>query len=222
MQSAMSPHSKAGAEHKPLVYIVDDEVSVRRSLAALLRAEGWSVEAFATPQAFLDFARPQTPSCLILDVRLPGTSGLAFHAQMREAGLYMPVLFVTGYGDMEMCAKALRAGALNFFPKPFRNQDIVAGVIEALTSDEKRLEAEREVALLRADFALLTSREQQVMAYVVAGLLNKQIAFELNLSEITVKIYRGQVMRKMKARSVPDLVRKAQALDLALPAHASR
>jgi len=221
MQSVMSPQS-AAATQKPLVYIVDDEASVRRALAALLRSEGWLVEAFATPQEFLDFAKPQAPSCLILDVHLPGVSGLTFHAQMHEAGLYMPVLIVTGYGDMEMCAKAMRAGALNFFPKPFRNQDIVAGVAEALESDAKRLSAEREVAPLRADYASLTQREQQVMAYVVAGLLNKQIAFELNLSEITVKIYRGQVMRKMKARSVPDLVRKAQALDLELPGHASR
>lgn len=201
-----------GATNTAIVYVIDDDESMRFSLSALLRSIGLRVETFASPQAFLEFRKANVPSCLILDVRLRGENGLSFQQEMIKQGLHMPILFMTGYGDMEMCVKAMKAGALDFFPKPFRDQDMLDAVTQALARDGQRLAAEGSIASLRAAYASLTRREQQVMALVTAGLMNKQIAAEIHLSEITVKVHRGQMMRKMMAKSVADLVRMAEAL----------
>jgi FixJ family two-component response regulator len=201
-----------GATNTTIVYVIDDDESMRFSLSTLLRSIGLRVETFASPQAFLEFKKSNIPSCLILDVRLRGENGLSFQQEMISRGLHMPILFMTGYGDMAMCVKAMKAGALDFFPKPFRDQDMLDAVTQALARDSQRLAAEESVASLRASYTSLTGRQQQVMALVTAGLMNKQIAAEMHLSEITVKVYRGQLMKKMMARSVADLVRKAEAL----------
>jgi FixJ family two-component response regulator len=201
-----------GAANTTIVYVIDDDESMRFSLNTLLRSIGLRVETFASPQAFLEFKKSNTPSCLILDVRLRGENGLSFQQEMISHGLRMPILFMTGYGDMAMCVKAMKAGALDFFPKPFRDQDMLDAVTRALARDSQRLAAEESIASLRASYTSLTGREQQVMALVTAGLMNKQIAAEMHLSEITVKVYRGQLMKKMRARSVADLVRKSEAL----------
>jgi FixJ family two-component response regulator len=201
-----------GATNTTIVYVIDDDESMRFSLSTLLRSIGLRVETFASPQAFLEFKKSNTPSCLILDVRLRGENGLSFQQEMISRGLHMPILFMTGYGDMAMCVKAMKAGALDFFPKPFRDQDMLDAVTQALARDSQRLAAEESIASLRASYTSLTEREQQVMALVTAGLMNKQIAAEMHLSEITVKVYRGQLMKKMMARSVADLVRKSEAL----------
>jgi FixJ family two-component response regulator len=203
-----------GATNTTIVYVIDDDESMRFSLSTLLRSIGLRVETFASPQAFLEFKKSNTPSCLILDVRLRGENGLSFQQEMISHGLHMPILFMTGYGDIAMCVKAMKAGALDFFPKPFRDQDMLDAVTQALARDSQRLAAEESIASLRASYTSLTGREQQVMALVTAGLMNKQIAAEMHLSEITVKVYRGQLMRKMMARSVADLVRKSEALRL--------
>lgn len=200
-----------------VVYVVDDDESIRFSLSALIRSVGLHVEAFATPRAFLDFRKPQVPSCLILDVRLRSESGLLLQKSMLEHGLQIPILFMSGYGDVEMCVKAMKAGALDFFPKPFRDQDMLDAVTEALRRDSARLAQDESMASLRKAYESLTSREQMVMSLVAAGMMNKQIAAEMHLSEITVKVHRGQVMKKMTARCVADLVRMAEALQLECP-----
>lgn len=199
---------------KSVVYVVDDDESIQRALSDLLLSTGLHVETFGSSQDFLSFARSDVPSCLILDVRLRGESGLAFQEKARKSGLRMPILFITGHGDIEMSVKAMKAGALDFFAKPFRDQDMLDAVSHALTRDTERLAAERSIATLRACYESLTPREREIVGFVVAGLLNKQIAAEMNLSEITVKAHRGQAMKKMAARSVADLVRKAQALGI--------
>ncbi|CAN7625449.1 response regulator [Trinickia sp. LjRoot230] len=212
MVSVQHAASVGTKDDSPVVYVVDDDEPMRLALRNLLRSVGFAVETFGAVRDFLVFPRRAVPSCLILDVRLPGESGLAFQQDMASSGLRMPVLFMTGYGDIEMSVKAMKAGALNFFSKPFRDQDLLDAVNEALMLDAERLTAERSVTLLRTAYELLTHREREVMAFVISGLLNKQIAARMNLSEITVKIHRGQVMKKLGARSVPDLVRMAQAL----------
>ncbi|MBB5468643.1 FixJ family two-component response regulator [Paraburkholderia sp. CI2] len=197
---------------RSVVYIVDDEEAMRLALGTLLRSVGLHVETFASSPEFLAFPRYDAPSCLILDVRLRGESGLAFQEEVAKSALRMPIVFMTGYGDISMSVKAMKAGALDFFAKPFRDQDMLDAVTHALTRDRERLLAEQSIAALRISHDSLTRREKQVMEFVVAGLLNKQIAAEMKLSEITVKIHRGQAMKKMAARSVADLVRKAEAL----------
>jgi FixJ family two-component response regulator len=196
------------------VYIVDDDEAMRRSLGDLLESVGLRVETFESSQAFLAFPKRDVPSCLILDVRLREENGLAFQQEATRLGLCMPILFMTGYGDMRMSVRAMKAGAIDFLPKPFHDQDMLDAVFHALRLDRARLEKEQECAELRSAYEALTLREQQVMACVVSGLMNKQIAAEINLSEITVKVHRGQVMKKMNARTVPDLVRKADALQI--------
>jgi FixJ family two-component response regulator len=205
-----------------IVYIVDDDESMRQSLCNLLSSVGLRVEAFESSQQFLAFPKRDVPSCLVLDVRLRGESGLTFQQEVLRTGLNIPILFMTGFGDMEMSVKAMKAGAVDFLPKPFRHQDMLDAVTQALAKDDKRLVAEHATAALRVAYDSLTLREQQVMAFVVAGMLNKQIASELNLSEITVKVHRAQAMKKMNASSVADLVRKADALGIgALPSKSS-
>ncbi|KWN74435.1 response regulator transcription factor [Burkholderia ubonensis] len=197
---------------EPIVYVVDDDEAMRLALGGLLRSVGLHVETFESSQDFLAFPKADAPSCLILDVRLRGESGLAFQEHIAKSGVRMPIVFMTGHGDIAMTVKAMKAGAVDFFAKPFRDQDMLDAVANALARDGERLAAEQSIAALRAAYDSLTPREREVMGFVVAGLMNKQIASELNLSEITVKIHRGQVMKKMAARSVADLVRKSESL----------
>jgi len=196
------------------VFVVDDEESIRLALRDLLESVGYCVETFGSVREFLDFRKPVGPSCLVLDVRLKGESGLAFQQAMAREGLQMPVLFMTGHGDMEMSVRAMRAGAFHFFPKPFRDQDMLDAISEALSKDAQRLQTEQSLTSLRAAYDSLTPRERDILALVVRGMLNKQIAVQLNVSEITVKIHRGQLMRKMDAHSLADLVLKAAALNI--------
>ncbi|PLP99479.1 response regulator transcription factor [Cupriavidus pauculus] len=202
------------ASRERVAYIVDDDESIRLALGGLLRSIGLRVESFESTQEFLAFPKADSPSCLILDVRLRGESGLAFQEQIAKCGVRMPIVFMTGHGDIAMTVKAMKAGAVDFFAKPFRDQDMLDAVTNALARDGERLAAEQSTAHLHADYESLTPREREVMTFVVAGLMNKQIAAELNLSEITVKIHRGQVMKKMQSRSVADLVRKSESLGL--------
>jgi FixJ family two-component response regulator len=212
--------SREAAESPPesIVYIVDDEDAVRRGLGGLLESVGLAVETFGSSQDFMASPKQNAPSCLILDVRLRGENGLDFQDSMSRNGLRMPVVFVTGHGDIEMSVKAMKAGAMDFLTKPFREQAILDAVSRALTRDRDRLSAERSIGLLRSAYERLTPREREVAGFVVAGLLNKQIAAEMNLSEITVKMHRGQVMKKLSARSVVELVYKLQSLGTDLPA----
>ncbi|MGF6771737.1 FixJ family two-component response regulator [Paraburkholderia sp. GAS199] len=197
-----------------IAYVVDDDDSMRAAVSLLLRSVGLRVEAFATAQAFLDFDKPDVPSCLILDVRLKGQSGLAVQEQIAAGELSVPIIFMTAHGDISMSVKAMKAGAMDFLAKPFRDQDMLDAVSGALAQHEAQRNVDRSKADLRRCYELLTPREREVMAFVAKGLMNKQIAAELNLSEITVKIHRGQAMKKMESRSVADFVLKAEALGL--------
>ncbi|RQS65711.1 DNA-binding response regulator [Burkholderia sp. Bp8963] len=198
-----------------IVYIVDDEDAVRRGLSGLLQSVGLSVEAFASSREFMASPKRNAPSCLILDVRLRGENGLEFQAAMARSGLQMPVVFVTGHGDIEMSVKAMKAGAMDFLTKPFREQDVLDAVSHALEKDRERLHAERAVCSLRAAYESLTPREREVVGFVLAGLLNKQIAAEMSVSEVTVKMHRGQAMKKLSVRSVAELVGKLRSLGIA-------
>jgi len=195
-----------------IAYVVDDDESMREAVGRLLRSVGLRVELFASAHEFLAFQMPDVPSCLILDVRLKGQSGLAVQEQIAAGELRVPIIFMTAHGDIAMSVKAMKAGAMDFLAKPFRDQDLLDAVATALGKDEERREADRSVADLRSRYASLTPREREVMAFVASGLMNKQIASEMNLSEITVKIHRGQAMKKMESRSLADFVLKAKAL----------
>jgi FixJ family two-component response regulator len=195
-----------------IVYVVDDDDSMRAAVSMLLRSVGLRVEAFASAQEFLSFDKPDIPSCLILDVRLKGQSGLAVQEQIAAGDVRVPIIFMTAHGDIAMSVKAMKAGAMDFLAKPFRDQDMLDAVASALTKDEERRKSERSVSDLRRMYESLTPREREVMAFVASGLMNKQIAAEMNLSEITVKIHRGQAMKKMESRSLADFVLKAEAL----------
>ncbi|CAN7796185.1 response regulator transcription factor [Paraburkholderia hospita] len=203
-----------GERKRCVVYIVDDDESIRSVLIGLFRSVGLHAETFESVKDFLAFTKEDAPSCLILDVRLRGESGLAFQDEAHRCGVHMPILFVTAYGDIEMTVRAMKAGALDFFAKPFRDQDMLEAVAHALKRDTERRESEHALVAVRELYDSLTHREREVMKLVVAGMLNKQIAYELHLSEITVKIHRAQVMQKMASRSLPDLVRKAAALEI--------
>jgi FixJ family two-component response regulator len=196
------------------VYVVDDDPALRDALSSLFRSVGLHVEVFGSAAEFLEKKLPEIPSCLVLDIRLPGVSGLDFQAQLAKAGIRMPVIFMTGHGDIPMSVRAMKAGAIDFLTKPFRDQDMLDAVFSALESDRKQLESDQSIADLSAHYESLTAREKEVMAYVTKGLMNKQIAGEMGLSEITVKIHRGHVMRKMAVRSLADLVRAAEKLGL--------
>jgi FixJ family two-component response regulator len=199
--------------HEPIVYVVDDDASLREALRSLLRSIGLLVELFDSVTDFMGHPRPDALSCLLLDVRLRGTSGLDFQQQLANAGIHLPIVFMTGYGDIAMTVRAMKAGAVDFLTKPFREQDLIDAVSAAHQRDRLRREAERGQQALQDRYATLTARERQVMALAASGLMNKQIAGQIGLSEITVKIHRGQAMRKMAARSFADLVRMAQALE---------
>jgi FixJ family two-component response regulator len=210
-----TPHQSRDSPTSPVVYVVDDDESMRIALGGLLRSIGLRVEEFESPADFLAFPKSGGPSCLILDVRLRGESGLTLQQEIAKTGLQIPILFITGYGDIEMCVRAMKAGALDFIPKPFRDQDMLDAVSGALKRDVERLATEQSLTEVRASYNSLTPRERDVLGFVVAGLMNKQIASEMDLSENTVKIHRGQVMKKMRARSVADLVRMAEAIQVA-------
>jgi FixJ family two-component response regulator len=196
------------------VFVVDDDASMRESLKNLIRSVGLRAELFASAQEFLRNKRPEVPSCLILDVRLPGLSGLDLQRRTTEAGLEIPVIFITGHGDIPMSVRAMKAGAVEFLTKPFRDQDLLDAIQQALERDRQARDQRAAIEELRRRFASLTPREREVMARVVAGLLNKQIAAELGTSETTVKIHRHQVMGKMGAGSLPELVRMADRLGI--------
>ena len=198
----------------PTVFVVDDDNDLRHSLTLLLRAMKFAARSFATPQKFLDFYQPEFPGCLVLDVRLPGMSGLEFQQRLKELGVSLPAVLMTGHGDIPMSVKAMKAGAVDFLAKPFRDQEMLDAVGAALERDRVKRAENGKLDGLRSAFSTLSPRERQVMALVAAGKMNKQVAGELALSEITVKIHRGSAMRKMGAKTLADLVRMAEALEL--------
>jgi FixJ family two-component response regulator len=200
------------SEEQPLVCVVDDDASLREAMGSLLRSVDLRVELFASAAEFLQYQLPDGPRCLVLDVRLPGVSGLDFQTELADKAIQIPIVFMTGHGDIPMTVKAMKAGAVEFLTKPFRDQDMIDAVHLALDHDRERRKNDGVVSKLTADYETLTPREQEVMALVTSGLMNKQIAGELGLSEITVKVHRGNVTRKMGARSLADLVRMAEAL----------
>jgi len=198
----------------PTITIVDDDPGIRESLEGLLRSVGLQVKALGSVPEFVKEGRPEGPTCLVLDVRLPGRrSGLDFQRELSAANIHVPIIFVTGYGDIPMSVQAIKGGAIEFLTKPFRDQDLLDAIQLGLARDRAWIENERATAALRARFETLTPREREVMALVVAGRLNKQIAYDIGISEITVKVHRSQVMRKMKASSLPDLARMADKLN---------
>jgi FixJ family two-component response regulator len=201
-------------ETEPIVFVVDDDPSMRQALANLFRSVGLRAEVFGSARELLESELPDVASCLVLDIRLPGPSGLDFQAELAKADIQIPIIFMTGHGDIPMTVKAMKAGAIDFLTKPFRDQDMLDAVATAIERDRTRRKDQKAVAELRAVFETLTTRERDVFALVASGLMNKQIAAEIGLAEITVKIHRGHLMRKMGARSLADLVRMAEMLGI--------
>jgi FixJ family two-component response regulator len=196
----------------PVVFIVDDDEAVRESVKKLISSVGLKAETFGTTQEFLNSKRPAAPACLILDVRLPDVSGIEFQRQLADAGIQIPIIFITGHGDIPMTVRAMKAGAVEFLTKPFRGQELLDAVQEAIARDREAWSRRAQVAEISARYETLTPREKEVMALVARGLLNKQIAAELGTSELTIKTHRGRVMEKMQADSVADLVRMSERL----------
>jgi len=198
----------------PIVLVVDDDPSVREALGRLFRSVGLEPRLFASAAELMRHQFPEAPCCIVLDIRLPGVSGLDFQTHLANASIHVPIIMMTGHGDIPMSVRAMKAGAVDFLTKPFRDQDMLDAVAQATERDRKRRDSEKGLAELRKLFESLTPREREIMALVTAGLMNKQVAAQLGIHEITVKIHRGHIMRKMGVRSLADLVRAAEALEL--------
>src|SRR5271163_3619465 len=199
---------------EPVVLVVDDDIAMRESLASLFRSVGLRVTMFGSAPELLQSKLPNAPSCLVLDIRLPGISGLDFQVEMAKSGIRIPIIFMTGHGDIPMSVQAMKAGAVDFLTKPFRHQDMLDAVAQAIERDRKRRDSEKSLADLKLLYESLTAREREVLALVTAGMMNKLIAEELGVSEITVKVHRSHVMRKMRTRSLADLARIADTLGI--------
>src|ERR1700681_2579126 len=199
---------------EPIVLVVEDDASMRRALSNLFQSVGLEVEMFGSASEMLQSRLPDVASCLVLDVRLPGQSGLDFQAELAKAKIQIPIIFMTGHGDIPMTVRAMKGGAVDFLTKPFRDQDMLDAVTMAIERDRKRRKSDKDAADLQPHFETLTSRERDILALVTSGLMNKQVAAELGLAEITVKIHRGHIMRKMGAKSLADLVMKAETLGI--------
>jgi FixJ family two-component response regulator len=208
-----SSHEPASARG-PIVFVVDDDASMRRALTNLFQSVGLDVVAFGSAPEMLQSKLPDVASCLVLDIRLPGVSGLDFQTELAKANIHIPIIFMTGHGDIPMTVRAMKGGAVDFLTKPFRDQDMLDAVVTAIERDRKRREVEKAVANAQALFETLTPREREVLALVASGLMNKQVAAELGLAEITVKIHRGHITKKMGARSLADLIRMAETLGI--------
>ncbi len=218
MDKAGSNEEDGGVESAHTVYVVDDDPSVLKALERLLETAGYSVELFESPAAFQQIHPPDHPCCLVLDVRLPGINGLELHSQLDRWGREVPVVFISGHGDIPMSVRAMKAGAVDFLPKPFNDEDLLQAVEIALGRDEESIRLNRERSRIEERLSRLTPREREVLEWVITGMLNKQIAWELGASEKTIKVHRGRVMRKMEADSVPDLVRMVQQVGIHGPA----
>jgi FixJ family two-component response regulator len=211
--SSKSPRDPISAAQR-IVFVIDDDEAMRETLSSLFRSIGLRVELFGSAREFAEFKMPEFASCLVLDIRLPGVGGLDFQAELAAKDIRTPIIFMTGHGDIPMSVKAMKAGAIDFLTKPFRDQDILDAVTRALERDQKRRDSEKGVAELLIRFDSLTSREREVIALVLDSLMNKQIAAKLGVTEITVKVHRGHMMQKMKARSVIELVAMADLLGI--------
>jgi FixJ family two-component response regulator len=212
-----SPHEPASGKDEikaPIVFVIDDDLSMRRALTNLIQSVGFGVEVFGSATELLKNKLPEVASCLVLDIRLPGLSGLDLQTELAKANIRIPIIFITGHGDIPMTVRAMKGGAVDFLTKPFRDQDLLDAVVGAINKDRKRREADKTVANLQALYDTLSSREREVLGFVAAGLMNKQVAAELDLAEITVKIYRGHIMKKMQARSLADLIRMTETLGI--------
>jgi FixJ family two-component response regulator len=206
--------SREPATREPIVFVVEDDESVRRALTNLFQSVGLAVELFGSAPEMLEKKLPDVASCLVLDVRLPGLSGLDFQTELARAKIQIPIIFMTGHGDIPMTVKAMKGGAVDFLTKPFRDQEMLDGVLAAIEQDRKRRESDKKIAHFQALLDTLTPREREIFSMVSSGLMNKQIAADLGLAEITVKIHRGHIMRKMGAKSLLDLVMKAETLGI--------
>ena len=209
---------KEATSGQSIVFVIDDDASLGASVSSLLRSVGLQARVFASTSEFLQEKRPNVPSCMVLDVRLPGVSGIDFQADLSKRNIHIPIVFMTGHGDIPMTVRAMKAGAVEFLTKPFRDQDLLDAVQLALERDLSRIESEKASSGLKSKFETLTPREREIMALVASGLMNKQVAGKVGLSEITVKVHRGRVMQKMGAKTLADLVRIAEALGIRAPA----
>jgi FixJ family two-component response regulator len=213
-KSPSTPACGKDAAKGPIVFVIDDDLSMRRALTSLIQSVGLEVETFGSAADLMKAKLPEVASCLVLDIRLPGLSGLDLQIELGRASINIPIIFITGHGDIPMTVRAMKSGAVDFLTKPFRDQDLLDAVVKAIDKDRRRREADSAIAGLRSLYDRLSVRERDVLGFVAAGLMNKQIAAELDLAEITVKIYRGHIMKKMQARSLADLIRMTETLGI--------